>query len=66
MNYQEQLTPWAVYQTLPDLQRQLVIRFRRRTDADCYIKVLKKTRPTTEFVLAFETNKKEAVPATIA
>ena len=66
MNYQEQLTPWAVYQTLPDLQRQLVIRFRRRTDADCYIKVLKQTRPTTEFVLAFETNKKEAVPATIA
>lgn len=66
MNYQEQLTPWAVYQTLPDLQRQLVIRFRRRTDADCYIKVLKQTRPQTDFVIAFETVKKEVVSAAVA
>ncbi|MCY7322158.1 MAG: hypothetical protein LH660_10280 [Phormidesmis sp. CAN_BIN36] len=66
MNYQEQLTPWAVYQTLPNLQRQLVIRFRRRTDADCYMKVLKQTRPQTDFVIAFEAVKKEVIPAAIA
>jgi hypothetical protein len=61
MNYQEQLTPWVVYQLLPDLQRQAVIRFRRRNDADCYVKVLKQTRPKAEFMIAFETLNKEVV-----
>ncbi|NJK53578.1 MAG: hypothetical protein HC936_13605 [Leptolyngbyaceae cyanobacterium SU_3_3] len=60
MNYQEQLTPWVVYQLLPDLQRQVVIRFRRRNDADSYLKVLKQTRPKGEFMIAFETLNKEA------
>lgn len=59
MNYQEQLTPWVVYQLLPDLQRQAVIRFRRRNDADSYLKVLKQTRPKSDFVIAFETLTKE-------
>lgn len=61
MNYQEQLTPWVIYQLLPDLQRQSVIRFRRRNDADSYLKVLKQTRPKADFVVTFEFNK-EATP----
>jgi hypothetical protein len=66
MNYQEQLTPWVVYQLLPDLQRQVVIRFRRRNDADSYLKVLQQTRPKADFVVAFETNKTQAHKADTA
>lgn len=60
MKYQEQLTPWVVYQLLPNLDRQIVTRFRRRNDADSYLKVLKQTRPTTEFIVAFDAKKNAA------
>ncbi len=62
MRYQEQLTPWVVYQLSANLERQIVTRFRRRNDADCYLKVLKQTRPNTEFVVAFDA-KRNAAPA---
>ncbi len=64
MNYQEQLTPWVVYQLLPNVERQVVTRFRRRNDADCYLKVLKQTRPNTEFVVAFDVNRTAQPKAT--
>jgi hypothetical protein len=54
MKYQEQLTPWVVYQLTSDLQRQVVIRFRRRNDADSYLKVLTQTRPNAKFIVAFD------------
>jgi hypothetical protein len=54
MKYQEQLTPWVVYQLTSDLQRQVVIRFRRRNDADSYMKVLTQTRPNAKFIVAFD------------
>lgn len=68
MKYQEQLTPWVVYQVMSDLQRHVVIRFRRRNDADSYLKVLKQTRPNAEFVVAFDApapNQPKAVDSTL-
>jgi hypothetical protein len=53
MTYQDQLTPWVIYQLQPNLEPQIVTRFRRRNDADSYLKVLKQTRPNVEFVVAF-------------
>lgn len=64
MKYQEQLTPWVVYQLLPNVERQVVTRFRRRNDADSYLKVLKQTRPNTEFVVAFDGNRTAQPKAT--
>jgi hypothetical protein len=53
MTYQDQLTPWVIYQLQPNHEPQIVTRFRRRNDADSYLKVLKQTRPNVEFVVAF-------------
>ncbi|NDJ17310.1 hypothetical protein [Myxacorys almedinensis] len=53
MTYQDQLTPWVIYQLLPNAERQIVTRFRRRNDVDGYLKVLQQTRPNAEFVVAF-------------
>ncbi|GAP97253.1 hypothetical protein NIES2104_38000 [Leptolyngbya sp. NIES-2104] len=36
------------------MQRQVVIRFRRRNDADSYLKVLTQTRPSAKFIVAFD------------
>lgn len=66
MRYQEQLTPWVVYQLLPNLERQVVTRFRRRNDADSYLKVLKQTRPNTEFIVAFDAKKNAPASADAA
>jgi hypothetical protein len=61
MKYQEQLTPWVVYQLTSDADRHVVTRFRRRNDADSYLKVLKQTRPNSQFVVAFDATPKSAV-----
>lgn len=54
MNYQEQLNPWVINQLLPDLTRSLVMRFRRRVDAESYLKVVQQMRPQCEFAIVFE------------
>ncbi|MBD2326993.1 hypothetical protein [Alkalinema sp. FACHB-956] len=54
MKYQAQLTPWVIYQISAE-QRIPVSRFRRRNDADAYLKVLRSTKPGSEFLVAFDT-----------
>jgi hypothetical protein len=56
MNYQEQLNPWVIHQLLPDLTHSVVMRFRRRNDAECYLRVLNHMRPNGNFAIAFEVN----------
>jgi hypothetical protein len=55
MNYQEQLNPWVIHQLLPDLSQSIVMRFRRRNDAESYLKVIQQMRPKAQFTIAFET-----------
>jgi hypothetical protein len=54
MNYQEQLSPWVVYQVVSDSERQLVQRYRRRNNADAYVKLMAQTQPHISFVVAFD------------
>jgi len=54
MNYQDQLSPWVIHQLLPDLTRATVIRFRRRGEAEAYLKVIQRMRPSAQFAIAFE------------
>lgn len=54
MKYQAQLTPWVIYQVAAE-ERLPISRFRRRNDADAYMKVLQNTKPGVEFVVAFDT-----------
>jgi hypothetical protein len=56
MTYQEQLNPWVIHQLLPNLTRTTVSRFRRRNEAEAYLKVLRQIRPNVQFAIAFEVN----------
>lgn len=56
MTYQEQLNPWVIHQLMPDFTQRAVSRFRRRTDAEAYIKIMKQMRPSVEFAIAFESS----------
>jgi hypothetical protein len=55
MNYQDQLNPWVIHQLLPDLSQSILIRFRRRSEAEAYLRVLQQLRPKEKFAIAFET-----------
>lgn len=59
MSYQERLNPWVINKLLPNLKYLAVIRFRRRNDAEAYLKVLRETQPHAKFAIAFETNQSE-------
>jgi hypothetical protein len=54
MSYQQQLSPWVINKLLPNLTQQTVTRFRRRNDADAYLKVLKQSQPHGKFEIFFD------------
>ena len=54
MSYQEQLHPWAIFRRLPNLQCQLIERFRRRNDAEAFLKTLKRLQPESEFEIVYD------------
>ncbi len=57
MTYQEKLSPWTIVRMQPDEQRITVARFRRRSDAEGRLLVLKQMLPKVEFAIAFESGK---------
>lgn len=54
MSYQQQLSPWVIHRLLPDLKHLTVTRFRRRPDAEAYLKVLKQSQPQSHFAITFD------------
>ena len=67
MQYQKQLNHWVINRQLPNLQRQTVARFRRRNDAEQYMKVMQRVMPQASFTITFEANDSEyeVVPETL-
>jgi hypothetical protein len=57
VNYQQKLSPWTIVRIQPDQKRITVARFRRRSDAEGHVNVLKKMVPDAEFAIAFECHK---------
>ena len=55
MKYQAQLSPWVIFQIAAGDARHPVSRFRRRNDADAYMRVLNNTKPDSKFIVAFDT-----------
>jgi hypothetical protein len=59
MDYQTKLNPWVISKLLPNLKQLSVIRFRRRNDAEAYLKVLKEMQPQGKFEISFDSGKGE-------
>lgn len=59
MSYSDQLHPWVIYRRLPNLQRQAIERFRRRNDAEHYLKAMQRLSPAAEFELVYEVDQGE-------
>ncbi|MBF2029333.1 MAG: hypothetical protein NW224_03005 [Leptolyngbyaceae cyanobacterium bins.302] len=54
MSYQQRLNPWVVNKLLPNLKQLTVSRFRRRNEAEAYLKALKQMQPQSHFALLFD------------
>lgn len=59
MNYQQQLNPWVIHKLLPNLKQSVISRFRRRTEAEAYLKLLQRTQPNASFAIAFDVGRSE-------
>jgi hypothetical protein len=53
-DYRAVVCPWVVVQLLPNMQRIVKGRFRKKSDADGHAKSLKRLIPGGTFVVAFE------------
>ena len=54
MTYRDRLSPWCIIKPLPKMQRIIVARFRRRTDAEAHLQVLRRLMPDMKYILIFD------------
>jgi hypothetical protein len=54
MTYAERLSPWCIIHALPNLQRLTVARFRRRGDAEAYLKTLRRMVADDSYEIVFD------------
>ncbi|MBD2343626.1 MULTISPECIES: hypothetical protein [Anabaena] len=54
MTYLEKLSPWCIVRLLPNMQNRIVARFRRRSDAEAHLQVLRRLIPSVSFRLIFD------------
>jgi hypothetical protein len=58
--YKQRLNSWAIARLLPDANREIVARFRSRSDADGYMQHLMQVVPNASFMIVFDCQPQEA------
>ncbi len=53
-NCSVQLYPWCIVRFLPNLQRSVIQRFRKRSEAEEYLKALKRLLPEASHQIVFD------------
>lgn len=59
-SYKQRLNAWAIARLQPDANREIVARFRSRSDADGYMQHLMQLFPHTSFMVIFDCPREEA------
>lgn len=54
MTYKTQLFPWCIIRPLPNMQQKIVARFRRRSDAEAHLKILRLLLPNAPHTIIFD------------
>ncbi len=53
-SYQQRLHPWLIIQQLPHMQHLTVARFRKRPEAEAYLKALQRLTPDASYQIMFD------------
>ena len=54
MNYFDSLHPWCIIRPMPNLRSPIVARFRRRSDAEAHLQVLRRLIPNVTYQIIFD------------
>ncbi len=54
MTYKDKLNPWCIIRPVSNVQMRIVGRFRRRSDAEGHLQVLKRMIPNVPFEIMFD------------
>jgi len=54
-SYQDNIRPWAIFQCLPSGSNDCVARFKKRSDADAYVSILRREGGVFEVTFDHET-----------
>lgn len=65
MSYKDQLSPWCIIRHLPNMQRLVVARCRRRSDAEAHLQILQQLMPTLSFSIIFDITAEDINPSKI-
>ena len=53
-NYRNRLHPWCVIRLQPQMQRTVIGRFRKRSQAEEYLKIVRRLMPTATHEIVFD------------
>jgi hypothetical protein len=53
VTYVEKLNPWCVIRHFPNMQHQIVSRFRRRNEAEAHLQTLRRLMPDVTLTMVF-------------
>jgi hypothetical protein len=53
MPYRERLSRWLIVRLLPNLQQETIAGFVKRSDAEGYVKILRRLNPEAQFEIMF-------------
>jgi hypothetical protein len=56
MSYRDRLSPWCIIQFLPNMQRLVLARFRKRNDAEAHLRALRRLNPTQHYEIGFDSD----------
>jgi len=54
MTYGDKLNPWCIIRPISTVQMRIVARFRRRSDAEGHLQILKRLMPDIPFEIMFD------------
>ena len=54
MTYKTQLHPCCIIRLLPNMRSQLIVRLRRRSDAEAHVQILRANNPTASYTIIFD------------
>jgi len=54
MTYRDKLNPWCIIRPISNVQMRIVGRFRRRSDAEGHLQILKRMIPNVPFEIMFD------------
>ena len=61
--YHQLLHPWCIVQLLPQMQRRVVARFRRRNDAEAHMRVLRQKALAMQYTIVFDPAQEQSIQA---